>query len=156
MNWLDPWLLAPAAVLLLAACWWLARFGRGVQLERARESLRLQGKRLEQQFLEAARRTGKPRGLRWAGCEFAGDFELARDRATRRIVAFVPVIVQFEAVEGGDLEGVPAVDQPKTACALFVFERGTWVTTGRAVFNLPPPDAIRQLHAHYDPIPAGH
>jgi len=157
MNWLDPWLLIPLTVLLLLVlAWWASGFGRQVHVERARELFHLQRKRLQELFLESARESEKPRGLRWMGCEFTGEPELARDRSNRGLVAFVPVAIEFAAIEGSDMEGLPAVAQPKHASALFTFVRGQWVTTGKAVFNLGPQDAIREFGQQYEQIPASH
>src|SRR5438132_10156918 len=93
-------------VLLVVAVRWFWHLGRAVQVERARELFRLQHERFEQLLLTAAAETGKPRGLRWAGCAITGDAILARDRATRQIIAFVPVVITFEPVEGSDMEDV--------------------------------------------------
>jgi len=157
MNWLDPWLLIPVGgLVLLLVAWWASGFGRQVHVERARELFRLQRKRLQELFLQSARKSEKPRGLRWIGCEFTGEPELARDRSSRGLVAFVPVAIEFAAVEGSDMEGLPAVAQPKHASALFSFVRGEWISTGKAVFNLAPQQAIRQFGKQYEAIPAGH
>jgi hypothetical protein len=157
MNWLDPWLLIPlAGLVLLVLAWWASGFGRQVHVERARELFRLQRKRLQELFLESARESEKPRGLLWIGCEFTGEPELARDRSNRGLVAFVPVAIEFAAIEGSDMEGLPAVAQPKQASALFTFVRGQWITSGKAVFNLAPSEAIHQFGRQYEPIPAGH
>jgi hypothetical protein len=152
-RWL---LLIPIAGLLIVAAWWAFRFGRQVHVERARELFRLQHRRLEEQFLKAARATGKPRNLHWAGCEFTGDPILARERHGRRLTAIVPMVVQFEAIAGSDMEGLPAVDQAKRACAIFTFARGEWTTTGRAVFNLSPDEVVRQFARDYEPVQSPH
>jgi hypothetical protein len=157
MNWLDPWLLVSVAgLVLLLLAWWASGFGRQVHVERARELFRLQRKRLQDLFLASARESDKPRGLRWMGCEFTGEPELARDRSSRGLVAFVQVAIEFEAIEGSDMEGLPAVAQPKHASALFAFVRGEWITSGKVVFNLGPHEAIRQFGRQYEPIPAAH
>lgn len=132
----------------------LGRWGAEVQAERARESFRLQRERLEHQFLRAAAATGKPRGLRWKDCEFGGDVEFARDTQSRQVVALAAVTVRFEAVAGGDMEGLPAVGNLRNASAVFYFEAGQWRTTGRAVFNLNPGEAIRHFGGRYQALPA--
>jgi hypothetical protein len=154
MVWL--WLI-PVAVLLtlvvLVVVWkplWL--FGREVQVERARELFRLQRERLEAQFHKAASASGKPRGLRWKDCEFEAGFELARDRASGQIVALTPVTISFEAVEGGDMEGVAAVGNLRNASAVFFFERGQWSTAGKALFNLNPDEALEHMKKQYERI----
>src|SRR5690349_4282818 len=104
MEWL--W-LAAAVLLVLAvvagvALWRpLRRLGHEIQVERARELFVLQRERLEAKFVTAASAAGTPRGLRWKDCSFENDLELARDRQTRKLVALIPVAIQFEAVEGG-------------------------------------------------------
>src|SRR5438552_18461529 len=111
----GPWLWVVVAVVVIAgmlfALAWrpLRSLGRGIQVERARESFVLQRERLEAKFVTAAAATGKPRGLRWKDCSFEGDVELARERQTGQLVALIPVTIQFEAIEGSDMEGLPAV-----------------------------------------------
>jgi hypothetical protein len=139
-----PWWVAGLLAAAVAAGFagrWVWHLGRGVQIERARELFRLQHERFEQMLLIAAAETGKPRGLLWVGCEITGDAVLARDLQTRGIVAFVPVVVRFEPVEGGDMEGVPAAREPRPATAVFAFVRGHWTTDGRVVFNHTPEQA---------------
>src|SRR5205823_2329328 len=70
-------------VVVALAVRWLFLLGRAVQVERARELFRLQHERFEEMLLAAASATGKPRGLRWIGCEISGDADLVRDTATR-------------------------------------------------------------------------
>jgi hypothetical protein len=152
MEWL--W-LAAGVVLVLAvvagvALWRpLRRLGHEIQVERARELFVLQRERLEAKFVTVASAGGLPRGLRWKDCSFENDLELARDRQTGKLVALIPVAIQFEAVEGGDMEGVPAVEYAKNASAVFYFERGQWVTTGKAVFNMNPDEVIQHFQKQY-------
>ena len=48
-----------------------------------------------------------------------------RDRQHGQIAALVGVTIQFEAVPGGDMEGLPAVGNLRNASAVFFFSRGT-------------------------------
>src|SRR5262245_197068 len=119
---MDPWLLwffGLAVVFVgvaVALCWRpLRAFGQEMHLERARELFKLQRERLEAKSFTAAAASGGPRGLRWKECQWGPEVEFARERSTREIVALVSVTVQFEAVEGGDMEGVPAVEHLKSA-----------------------------------------
>jgi len=160
MDTLTDWLwvggaaagLGAALVLLWRPLW---RLGREVQVERARESFRLQRERLEAKFFDAAARSGKPRGLRWKDCSFENPLELARDRRTGQLIALVPVTIAFEAVEGGPMEGVEAVGNLRNATAVFVFERGHWATSGKAVFNMNPDEALRHFHNQYERVGNG-
>lgn len=148
--WVIPLCLIVAA-LAVAMVWRPARlFGQEIQAERARELFRLQRERLEAQFLPAAAATGKPRGLRWMECSFDVIFELARDRRTRQIVGFVPVTIRFEAVEGSDMEGLPAVGNLRNATAVFFFQKGQWQTAGKAVFNMNPSEALDHFKIQYE------
>jgi hypothetical protein len=154
MDW--PWLI-PALVVLgatVAVVLWrpLRRFGREVQLERARELFKLQRERLEATFLSAAAATGKPRGLRWKDCQWDREVEFVRERKTGEIVALVGVTVQFEAVEGGDMEGLPAVGNLRNASAVFFFHRGQWMTVGKAVFNMNPDEAVEHFTNLYERV----
>src|SRR5262249_57355931 len=123
-------------------------------VERARELFLLQRERLEGKFLSVAAGTGKPRGLRWKHCAFEQELELARDRSTGQLVALVPVTVQFEAIQGSDMEGLPAVGNLRNASAVFYFQRGQWHTAGRAVFNLNPDEALDHFQKQYERVHA--
>jgi hypothetical protein len=150
--WYLPLILLVGAV---AAVWiWrpLKRFGKEVQLERARELFKLQRERLEAKFHTAAAATGKPRGLRWKDCQWESDVEFVRDRATGQIVALVSVTIQFEAIPGSDMEGLPAVGNLRNASAVFFFQGGQWRTVGKAVFNMNPAEAIEHFKNQYERV----
>jgi hypothetical protein len=150
--WLVP-LLALAGIVALAAFWRrLHSFGRQVQVERARELFRLQRERLEAQFITAAAATGKPRGLRWVDCQWDDGALFARDRESGQIAALVGVTIQFEAVEGSDMEGLPAVGNLRNASAVFFFNGGHWRTVGKAVFNMNPDEALAHFKNQYERI----
>lgn len=113
--------------------------------EEHRESLR-------GEFLAAAEATGKPRGLRWVGLEWGPALELARDRNGGEWVALASVTLSFEAVEGGDMEGVEAVGNLRDASALFVLRGGQWRATGRTMFNLGPAEVLERFAGQYERI----
>jgi hypothetical protein len=149
------WLVG--AVLAGGVVWLLMRrrlraFGKDVQVERARELFKLQRERLEAKFLTAAAATGKPRGLRWRDCQWGADVELVRERRTGQIAALASVTIRFEAVEGSDMEGLPAVGNLRNASAVFFFHRGHWDTVGKAVFNLNPNEAVEHFKNQYERI----
>ena len=147
------WIVAAvaAAVVLAALCWRpLRRFGRQVQLERAREAFRLQRERLEAKFVQAAAGSGKPRGLLWKDCQFDGPAAFVRDRQTGDIAALVGVTIQFEAIPGSDMEGLAAVGNLRNASAVFFLHRGQWQTVGKAVFNMNPDEAIEHFKNQYE------
>jgi hypothetical protein len=153
MEWL--WLL-PLALLFLIVLFFLRRplrsLGKEIQVERARELFLLQRERLEARFVTAAAATGKPRGLRWKDCAFERDVELARERQTGQLVALVPVTIQFEAIAGSDMEGLPAVGNLRNASAVFFFQGGQWLTVGKAVFNLNPAEVIQHFKNRYERV----
>jgi hypothetical protein len=151
------WWLIPAAVLVAVVVFlWLWRplrsFGKAVQVERARELFKLQRERLEAQFLKAAAATGKPRGLRWKDCDWEDAVEFVRERKTGQIAALVAVTISFEAIEGGDMEGVAAVGNLRNASAVFFFHRGHWMTVGKAVFNMNPNEAVAHFKNQYERV----
>lgn len=148
-GWFGVGMVALAAAVALG---WrpLRKMGRAIQLERARELFALQRERLEAMFVSAASATGKPRGLRWKDCDFETDLELARDRQSGQLLALVPVTISFEAVEGGDMEGVEAVGNLRNASAVFFFQRGQWLTVGKAVFNMNPDEALEHFKNQYE------
>jgi hypothetical protein len=131
-------------------------WGREIQIARALELFALQHERLESLFLKAASATGKPRGLRWVKCTFESELLLAREKQTRQLVGFVPVTISFEAIEGGEMEGVAAVGNLRNATAVFAFISGEWQTAGKTVFNLNPPEVLERFQKEYEPVhPAG-
>jgi hypothetical protein len=144
MMWL--WIGLGAAGLVLAV-WFLWRVGNAAR--EARALFETQRPALERQYFEAAARSGKPRGLRWKACEWAPGAEFARERATGQLAALVPVTIQFEAVEGSDMEGLPAVGNLRNASAVFFFQKGEWHTTGKTVFNLNPDEALEHFKNQY-------
>ncbi len=148
--WLAP-LLVLGFLTLLVLFWRPVRaFGRSIQLERARELFTLQRELLQERFYQAASTTGKPRGLRWKDCQWDGQAEFARDRRSGEIAALLPVTIQFEAIEGSDMEGLPAVGNLRNASAVFFFHRGQWQTVGKAVFNMNPDEALVHFQSQYE------
>jgi hypothetical protein len=124
------------------------------QLLSARTRFLPQRQELESQFFRAASATGKPRGLRWKACEWSDSVEFAREKQTGNLVALLGVTIQFEAIEGGDMEGLPAVGNLRNASAVFFYDRGRWHTAGKAVFNLNPDEALARFAVQYERLPA--
>jgi hypothetical protein len=153
--WLAPVLILVAIAALVLIWRPLRAFGREVQVERARELFKLQRELLHDRFFRAAAATGKPRGLRWKECLWDGAEEFARDRKTGQIAALAPVTIQFEAVEGSDMEGLPAVGNLRNASAVFFFHRGQWQTVGKAVFNMNPDEAFNHFKNQYERVGNG-
>jgi len=153
MLWL--WLIPLILLIVVLIFSWrhLRIFGREVQAERAQELFALQRERLEAKFLDAAAASGKPRGLRWKACDWSGPLAFARERRTGHLAALAGVTIQFEAVEGGDMEGLPAVGTLRDASAIFFFHRGQWHTVGKAIFNMNPAMAIEHFKNQYEPVP---
>ena len=140
----------------MALAWLRRLFGRAeVSVPQARQQLAAHRRDLERRFFESAAASGKPRGLRWKACTWEPGGELARERATGRLAALVGVTIQFEAVEGSDMEGLPAVGTLRNASAVFFFHDGQWHTTGRALFNLNPDEALAHLSNQYEPLGPG-
>jgi len=152
MPWL--WLLLPAALLVVALGMYL--WGRGPRLTvpQIQKQFRQQREHLEAAFFAAAAASGKPRGLRWKNCEWENEVAFARERGTGRLAALVAVTVAFEAIEGGEMEGVAAVGNLRNASAVFFFDGGRWRTAGRAIFNLNPGEAIEHFKGQYERVQA--
>ena len=138
MDW--PW----------AVAW---RWLRGDPVPRARAQFAGRRAELEAKFFRAAAASGKPRGLRWKALEWEPGVALAREKATGRLAALVGVTIQFEAVEGSDMEGLPAVGNLRNASAVFFYHRGRWHTTGKALFNLNPDEVVARFANQYEPVP---
>ncbi|MGF1582217.1 MAG: hypothetical protein ACFCD0_23070 [Gemmataceae bacterium] len=123
------------------------------EARKARTLFFQQQSHLQELFFSAASQSGKPRGLRWKNIEWTTNVvELARDRKTQQLVAFAGITISFEAVEGSDMEGLPAVGNLRNATALFVFHRGKWITSGKAIFNLNPDEILDTYKEQYNPV----
>lgn len=150
------WLVATVLLLLFGGLLVAARPLRDWMLrrefEQARRSFRLQREVLEAKFFELASLSGKPRDLRWLDCDWLEAVTFARDRQTGLLTAFVAVNIRFEAVEGGDMEGVAAVGNIRDAAAVFHYQAGRWGTGGRALFNMNPADALQRLQGQFDAL----
>jgi hypothetical protein len=131
---------------------WRWLFRRPPSLARSRERFAQQRPELERAFVRAAASSGKPRGLRWKSVEWQPGVEFAREKQTGQLAALVGVTVAFEAIEGGDMEGLPAVGNLRNASAVFFFHDGDWHTTGKTIFNLSPEDAIAHFGALYERV----
>jgi hypothetical protein len=147
--WLPALTLAAIAASVLLVVWVRPPT---VPIAVALDRFRKQREQLEGQFFQAAASSGKPRGLRWSRCEWGSAIELARDRKTGQLLALVGVTISFEAIEGGDMEGLAAVGNLRNASAVFFFDGLHWFTAGRVVFNLNPDEAIRHFAGQYEPV----
>src|SRR5208282_6813880 len=132
--WLLPGLAVIPAFLLARRP--VRAVGRERRLRRARKQFFLEREHLEAKFFSVAAASGKPRGLRWKACDWESEVAFARDRMTGEIAALAGVTIRFEAIEGGDMEGVAAVGNLRNASAVFFYQHGPWPTAGKAVFNL--------------------
>jgi len=130
----------------------LRRMGGAIRVERARELFLLQRERLQALFLPAAAATGKPRGLHWKHCVFGEEIAFARDRQSKQLVALVAVAIQFEAVEGSDMEDNPNVAYQRHGSAVFFVQAGHWLTAGKVVFNLNPAAALHHFQHQYEQV----
>jgi hypothetical protein len=147
------WLVAllPIALAVLAGAI-LVLYPPRVPIARARAEFDRHRTELETQFFEAASHSGKPRGLRWTRCEGGPAVEFARDRRTGQLLALVGVTISFEAIEGSDMEGLPAVGNLRNASAVFILDGLRWSTDGRTVFNLNPDEAIQHFGSQYERV----
>ncbi len=102
---------------------------------------RAQGELLQRWF-DGAARSGNPRGLTWTSWTGNGEAVHAKDTATGRPLVLVPVVVQFEPVEGGALDDVPQAREPRAVVAVFRWIGRVWVPDGGAIFNLTPAQVI--------------
>lgn len=122
------------------------------QIRRGRKLFQLRREWLEAEFLSQAESSGKPRGLRWADCDFESKVSFARDRTNGHLRALVGTTISFEAIPGGDMEGVEAVGNLRSATAVFYFDGSHWKTDGRAIFNLSPSETIERFHHELEAV----
>jgi hypothetical protein len=138
-------LLGLASAIILAFVWlsWRHRQSE-IRFQNAVTSFPQQSG-LGEQFLKAANATGKPRGLRWVSCELQGAPIFTTGRNAGEVYGLSGATIGFEAIPGGDMEEVEAVDDIRYVTAVFVYRGGSWQTDGRAIFNLEPAQAIERL-----------
>lgn len=130
--------------------WFNAR--RRDAAEKAMRQFPLQREQLEAKFFDLARSSGKPRGLKWLDCDWLSEVTYARACDTGLLTAFVAVNLRFEAIAGGDMEAITHVDTLREAAAVFHFEKGRWKTSGRALFNMNPSEAMVRLAGQFEPV----
>jgi hypothetical protein len=135
------WLVGLFVLLIFLVVMWYIGY-RSREVRPAIVSFHTQRMSLQEAFFATASRSGKPRGLRWKQCEWGDMVEVARDKRTGQLFAFVAVTISFEAIEGSDMDGLAAVGNLRNASALFFHQHGTWHTNGQAIFNLNPDEAI--------------
>jgi hypothetical protein len=147
-----------AATLLAIALLYVFRGGirrawGAAEARRAVREFARQREQVEAKFFDLARASGKPKGLRWIGCDWLDrPVTYARDTSTGQLAAFVPVNITFEAIAGEDMEEVEAVGLLRDAAAVFHYQHGAWSTGGRALFNMNPDEAVRRLHGQFEPV----
>jgi len=151
---MSRFLLALILGALAVLAWAGLRVGRRRRLATARRDFLARRTDYEQKFFAAASASGKPRGLRWKECRFHDGAQFARDRSTGEQVVLVGVTISFEAIQGGDMEDVEAVGNLRCATAVFTHDGLDWTTTGRAVFNLEPPEVLTHYAENLEPVPA--
>ncbi|MBI1914285.1 MAG: hypothetical protein HYS12_06045 [Planctomycetes bacterium] len=150
------WLIAGAALIAFLGLMLLVGYlgTRPLSVEEARRQFQQQREHLEAKFYHLAASSGRPRGLRWVECEWDDRFALARDRRTGQLAVLVGITVRFEAIEGSEMEGLPAVGNLRNASAVFFHERGYWLATGRAVFNLSPDEVLERFNQQFERVQA--
>jgi hypothetical protein len=151
LYWLVP--VSCAAALVLFVAWRLYRnMSVLVSLEQARALFEQQRPQLEKLFFQVASASGKPRGLRWKECQWENLIEWVRDKETGQLLALVGITIAFEAIEGSDMEDLPAVGNLRNASAVFLFQDAEWQTSGRVIFNLNPAEAVEHFRSGYERI----
>ncbi|HEY6563530.1 MAG TPA: hypothetical protein VIY86_03490 [Pirellulaceae bacterium] len=149
------WLLLVSAMACVSLSLYLTqrlRHLRSQYVLRMRDLFHRRREWLEAEFLTQAGRSGRPRGLQWAECDFEDAVSFARDRKTRQYRALVAVTIRFKAISGGGMEHVAAVHNLRSATAVFHFDQGQWRTDGRAVFNLSPAETIEHFAHELEPV----
>ncbi|MEZ5940123.1 MAG: hypothetical protein R3C18_01945 [Planctomycetaceae bacterium] len=149
------WIIIAGAAILGVCAFLVPRLLRSWKAAdevRALQRFSRQREELEAKFFQLAAASGKPRGLRWTGCEWKQAVTFARDVQSGLISAFVGIDIRFEAIEGGDMEEVAAVGDVRSASAVFHYQAGSWGTGGKALFNMPPDLAMERLAGQFTPI----
>ena len=95
---------------------------------------------------------GLPRGLSWADVSWTNEVRFARDLSAGTPLALAGVVIRFEPIEGGEMEGVEAAGMPRDATAVFVYGSDGWHTEGRVLFNMTPGEALVRLAGEIEPV----
>ncbi len=155
LSWFGHWIcwitLFTLFIGLVALMKWIWHLDSRSSLKSIRESFAFNRAKLESLFFTTASASGKPRGLRWKECQWNDLIEWVRDRVTGQLMAFVGVTISFEAIEGGDMEGIEAVGNLRNATAVFYYD-GEWRTAGRVIFNLNPSEAVEHFKSGYERV----
>ena len=150
LGWISVALVG--SISIAAVCYRVATKLRERAMNRARATFFLRREWLEAEFLKLAGLRGIPRGLRWVDCDFDDDVQFARDRTSGQLRALVAATIRFEAIEGGGMEDVEAVGNLRAATAIFFFDGKKWTTSGRALFNLNPAEAIKHYRHELETV----
>lgn len=105
---------------------------------------------LREEYFRTAASQGKPRGLHWAECSWLSERVLLRERENGQWWVLSAVNLSFEAVAGGEMEGVEAVSMVREACAVFVWSDGSWRASGRTLFNMGTERALLHLEETHE------
>jgi len=158
---LFPWSMVALLIAVAAGLLGVLGFGRrlfaswAAARRQAETKDALQQFRMQRELLEAKFFGGKPRGLKWLDGDWQSEVTFARACDTGLLTAFVGLHIRFEAVEGGDMEGVAAVDTVRDAAAVFHYQRGRWGTGGRVLMNMNPAEAVIRLAGQFAPVISG-
>lgn len=151
MFWI--YLAGISVVVVVIVCWLLVRnFGPKEQFRIAQSRFENNQSELQEQFFQTAAASGKPKGLKWEHCDWEPLLSYARDLRTMQIVALQGISLKFSAIAGGDMEDVEAVNDYKTATAVFIFDGIQWQTLGQTVFNMNPDEALEHFQPHYQKL----
>lgn len=104
---------------------------------------------LEETFFKVCSESGRPRGLRWKSCDFESTMLFVVENHSLNLHALVPVVISFEAIEGGPMEDMEAVSNLRVGSALFVHTGDNWATRGDVIYNLSPDEAFQRYAPNY-------
>lgn len=152
----NTWFALILGALLAIGAGFVWRRGRKAQ-RRARQQMAcldfLEGKSdLEEVFLEAANKSGMPRGLRWIMCALGDDLRFAEDRANGDLYAVCGATIGFAAIPGGGMEDVEAVGNLRYATVFFVHRQGSWQSDGLAAFSFDPDQSLERYEESLCPL----
>jgi len=104
---------------------------------------------LQEAYFKICSESGRPRGLRWINCDFDAEVLFVIENHSLNLHALVPVVISFEAIEGGPMEDMEAVGNLRVGSALFVHTGENWATRGDVIYNLSPDEAFQHFRQNY-------
>lgn len=130
----------------------LTRLNRKRKAREAVEVWQLQASEIKLNFLSLIATSQLNPNLRTRDCEWTEEVAFAYERDSGLISAFAGVVLLFESDADGEFESETNLALPRDAVAVFFYRNGLWEWSGRTLFNMDPPVALKRFEKQFDEI----